>query len=148
MKQRRNDHELERLRFREKKHAEQFQVSSQDVTDHLSHTQNREYLTEGNDKLEDRDEYIRRSLEGTIQLCATGVASLKTKTTELPPEYQAYADIFDPNGSKRLPPYREVIAHSIELMLDAKLPRRRCYSYSDRELKAMKEWIDGWSWVQ
>ena len=49
----------------------------------------REYLTEGDDRLEDRDKYVRRSLEGTIQLCATSVASLDTKTTELLPEDQA-----------------------------------------------------------
>ena len=101
----------------------------------------RKYLTEGDNKLKDHDEYIRWSLEGTIQLCATGVTSLNTKTTELPPKYQVYANVFDSNRSKRLPPLREGNKHSINLVPDAKLPRRRYYNYSDLELKVMRKWL-------
>ena len=102
----------------------------------------RENITERDEKLEDRDEYIRRYFEGKIQLATTGVASLDTKTAKLPPAYAAYADVFDPEGSKHLPEYQDSIEHAIETVEGAKLPYRRCYKYSERELKFMKQWLD------
>ena len=65
----------------------------------------REYLTEGDNKMEDLKEYLKRCVKSKIKLCSTGVASLDIKTTELPARYADYADVFNLEGSKRLPEY-------------------------------------------
>ena len=65
----------------------------------------REYLTEGDNKIEDLKEYLKRCVKSKIKLSFTGVASLNTKTTKLLARYANHVDIFNPEGSKRLPKY-------------------------------------------
>ena len=102
---------------------------------------NREYFTEENNKLEDYNKYIKQFLKGIIQLCAISITSLNTKTTELPPKYQVYADVFNSNRSKRLPLLRKGNKHSINLVPDAKLLCHHYYNYSNLELKVMRKWL-------
>ena len=55
--------------------------------------------------MEDLKEYLKRCVKSKIKLCFTSVASLNTKTTKLPAGYADYANVFNPEGSKRLPKY-------------------------------------------
>ena len=70
------------------------------------------------------------------------VASLNIKITELSLAYAAYANMFNLKGSKCLPKYQDLIKYIIKIIEGAKLPYYRCYKYSERELKLMREWLD------
>ena len=65
----------------------------------------REYLTEGDNKMEDLKEYLKKCVKSKIKLCFTGVTSLNTKITKLLAGYADYANVFNLEGSKRLPKY-------------------------------------------
>jgi transposase InsO family protein len=61
--------------------------------------------------------------------------------TELPEEFQDYADVFSPKEAERLPPHRPY-DHDVKLQEGATPPFGPLYSMSRDELTALKEWIE------
>ena len=61
--------------------------------------------------------------------------------SQLPPEYQDFADIFSKSKAEALPPHRPY-DHSIPLAPDAKIPFGPTYRLSEIEEKALKDFLD------
>jgi hypothetical protein len=63
-------------------------------------------------------------------------------TTELPPEYADFADVFDPKGVDACPPLRPGFDLPIELLPGKTPPRLRPYQLSPPEDAELKKWLD------
>ena len=88
-----------------------------------------------------------RSQQFTIRFndsTVTGQASKVTDPIDLsnvPADYHDFADVFSDSGSKELPAHRPYDLH-IDLEEGTKPPLGHIYSLSEKELKALQEFID------
>ena len=57
---------------------------------------------------------------------------------QLPLVIQDYADVFSPKKADKLPPHR-LYDHEIRLTSDKKLPFRKIYSISRKELQTLRD---------
>jgi hypothetical protein len=58
---------------------------------------------------------------------------------------QDYADVFSPKKADKLPPHCSY-DHEIRLTSDKKLPFRKIYSMSRKELQTLRDWLDENLW--
>ncbi|KAL0171626.1 hypothetical protein M9458_031161, partial [Cirrhinus mrigala] len=77
----------------------------------------------------------------SLTVCTTSIESpVEKQSTDIPPEYHSFQDVFCPRRAARLPPHRPWDC-AINLLPDAQLPRGRIYPLSIPETKAMEEYI-------
>ncbi|KAL0172449.1 hypothetical protein M9458_032760, partial [Cirrhinus mrigala] len=76
-----------------------------------------------------------------LPICYTSVESPNSsQTLSIPPEYQAFQDVFSKVAATHLPPHRPWDC-AIDLLPGAKLPKGRVYPLSIPERAAMEEYI-------
>ena len=63
-------------------------------------------------------------------------------STQVPPEYTEFADVFEEKNAEQLPPHRPNVDHEILLIPRAKPVYGPIYNLSETELQTLKEYID------
>jgi hypothetical protein len=81
-------------------------------------------------------------LKAVVNSVIDSASGSSSTVTQLPPDYQDFADVFEEKNADKLPPHRPNVDHEIPLVPGAKPVYGPIYNLSETELKTLKEYID------